>query len=203
MSTQHRDLRRRLRQGDRAAFDAVYAEHVDGVFTLAHRLTGNWATAEDVTSETFLAAWRTRELIADDERPLRPWLWGIATNQAMNARRSRRRLLTHLARRPSEESVPDLAEEVVQRLDDADVLAQAARVIGSLRRAEAEVIALCVWSGLTYAEAAESLGVPVGTVRSRLSRARARLRDLVAESDPPASPHPIHDPEQPVRGAPS
>ena len=200
MSTGHRDLRRRLRQGDRAAFDAVYAEHVDGVFTLAHRLTGNWATAEDVTSETFLAAWRTRELIADDERPLRPWLWGIATNQAMNARRSRRRLTTFLARRPREESVPDLAEEVVQRLDDADVLAHAARVIGSLRRPEAEVIALCVWSGLTYAEAAESLGVPIGTVRSRLSRARARLRELVAEPDPAAVPHPTPDPERPVRG---
>ncbi|WP_207208448.1 RNA polymerase sigma factor [Nocardioides glacieisoli] len=179
----------------------MYADHVDGVFTLAHRLTGNWATAEDVTSETFLAAWRTRALIADDERPLRPWLWGIATNQAMNARRSRRRLLTHLARRPREESVPDLADEVVQRLDDADVLAQAARVIGTLRRAEAEVIALCVWSGLTYAEAAESLGVPIGTVRSRLSRARARLRELVAEPASPASTHVTADPEQTARGA--
>ncbi|GAA5115684.1 sigma-70 family RNA polymerase sigma factor [Alloalcanivorax gelatiniphagus] len=191
MSTGHRDLRRRLREGDRAAFDAVYAEHVDGVFTLAHRLTGNWATAEDVTSETFLAAWRSRGVVADDERPLRPWLLGIATHQAMNARRSRRRLLTHLARRPREEVVPDFADEAVQRLDDAQALAQAARVIGSLRRAEAEVLALCVWSGLSYAEAAESLGVPVGTVRSRLSRARARLRDLVADppdTEPPVAP---------------
>jgi RNA polymerase sigma-70 factor (ECF subfamily) len=168
-----------LREGDRAAFDAVYAEHVDGVFTLAHRLTGSWATAEDVTSETFLAVWRTRALIADDDRPLRPWLCGIATHQAMNARRSRRRLLTFLAGRPREELVPDFADEAVGRLDDAEALARAARVIGSLRRAEAEVLALCVWSGLTYAEAAEALDVPVGTVRSRLSRARARLRRLV------------------------
>jgi DNA-directed RNA polymerase specialized sigma24 family protein len=68
VSTGHRDLRRRLRQGDRSAFDAVYAEHVDG---------GSWTTAEDVTSETFLTAWRSRALIADDDRSLRPWLWGI------------------------------------------------------------------------------------------------------------------------------
>ncbi len=189
MSTGHRDLRRRLRQGDRTAFDAVYAEHVDGVFTLAHRLTGSWTTAEDVTSETFLAAWRTRALIADDDRPLRPWLWGIATNQAMNARRSRRRLVTFLSRPHREDVVPDFADEAVQRLDDAHALARAARAIDALRRPEAEVLALCVWSGLTYAEAAESLGVPVGTVRSRLSRARARLRDLV-DDDPPAPNQP-------------
>ncbi|RYB93231.1 RNA polymerase sigma factor [Nocardioides oleivorans] len=198
MSTGHRDLRRRLRQGDRAAFDAVYAEHVDGVFTLAHRLTGNWATAEDVTSETFLAAWRTRELVADDDRPLKPWLWGIATHQALNARRSRRRLVTFLARRPREEVVPDFADEAVQRLDDAEVLAQAARVIGSLRRAEAEVLALCVWSGLSYAEAAEALGVPVGTVRSRLSRARARLRALVADTADTADTADHTDPTDPA-----
>lgn len=193
MSTEHRDLRRRLRQGDRSAFDAVYAEHVDGVFTHAHRLTGNWATAEDVTSETFLAAWRQRELVTDDDRPLKPWLWGIATHQAMNARRGRRRLLAHLARRPPDEIVPDFADEAVQRLDDAEVLARAARVIGSLRRVEAEVLALCVWSEMSYAEAADALGVPIGTVRSRLSRARARLRELVADSgdsaSPPASPY--------------
>lgn len=188
MSTGHRDLRRRLREGDRAAFDAVYAEHVDGVFTLAHRLTGNWATAEDVTSETFLAAWRSRGLVADGDRPLKSWLWGIATNQALNARRSRRRLVTFLARRPREEVVPDFADEAVERLDDAEALAQAASAIGALRRAEAEVLALCVWSGLTYAEAADALGVPIGTVRSRLSRARSRLRDLVSDDadTPPA-----------------
>lgn len=191
MSTGHRDLRRRLREGDRTAFDAVYAEHVDGVFTHAHRLTGSWTTAEDVTSETFLAAWRSRALIADDDRSLKPWLWGIATNQAMNARRSRRRLVTFLARRPRDEVVPDFADEAVQRLDDAEVLARAARVIGSLRRAEAEVLALCVWSGMSYADAAEALGVPVGTVRSRLSRARTRLRELLAE--------PTDQPDQPDR----
>ncbi|CAM3639839.1 RNA polymerase sigma factor [Nocardioides zeicaulis] len=204
MSTGHRDLRRRLRQGDRAAFDAVYAEHVDGVFTHADRLTGSWTTAEDVTSETFLAAWRSRALLADDDRPLKPWLWGIATNQALNARRSRRRLVTFLAHRPREEVVPDFADEAVQRLDDADALARAAQVIGSLRRAEAEVLSLCVWSGMSYAEAAEALGIPVGTVRSRLSRARARLRALVAEPPDPNAPHEPTDPrdpaEHPVRG---
>lgn len=167
---------------DRAAFDAVYAEHVDGIFTLAHRLTGNWATAEDVTSETFLVVWRSRALVADDDRPLKPWLWGIATHQAMNARRSRRRVAAFLARRQRGDVVPDFADEAVERLDDAEVLAQAARAIAALRRPEAEVLALCVWSGLTYAEAADALGVPVGTVRSRLSRARARLRELVPDA---------------------
>ena len=188
MSTSNRDLRRLLRGGDRIAFDAVYAEHVDGVFTLAHRLTGNWATAEDVTSETFLAAWRTRRTIADDDRPLRPWLWGIAARQTMNATRSRRRLTAFLARRPGADVVPDFADEAVGRLDDAHTLERTADALRRLSRSEAEVLALCVWSGLSYAEAAVALEIPVGTVRSRLSRARARLRALTDEQHPTSAP---------------
>ena len=183
MSTEDRELRRRLRGGDQAAFDSVYAEHVNGVFTLAHRLTANWATAEDVTSETFLTLWRNRDGLADDDRPLRAWLLAITTRQALNATRSRRRLLTFLARAPDDLTVPDFADSTAQRLDDAHTLARTARALELLTQSETEVLALCVWSGLSYAEAAETLGVPVGTVRSRLSRARARLRAIT--DDPP------------------
>ncbi|WP_197025956.1 RNA polymerase sigma factor [Nocardioides sp. URHA0020] len=175
-----RSLRRQIRAGDEAAFAAMYAAHVDAVFTLAHRLTGSWSASEDVTSETFLAAWRSRGVLADDDRPLRPWLLGIAARQSMNARRAVRRRLVFLSRRSSSDVVDDFADEAVSRLDDARTLARTAEAIGSLSRGEAEVLGLCVWSGLTYAEAADALGVPVGTVRSRLSRARARLRDLAA-----------------------
>lgn len=110
---------------------------------------------------------------------LRPWLFGIATNKARNADRSLRRRLAFLARRSEAETVDDFAEDVVGRVDDARRLAEVRRVLGRLRRHEREVIALCVWGGLDYAQAAEALGVPVGTVRSRLSRARARLREIV------------------------
>ncbi len=173
-----RQFRSQLRSGDHGAFSRLFAENADVVFTLAHRLTGDWAVAEDVTSDTFLAAWRTRDRLELDDRPLRPWLLAIAARQSMTATRGVRRRLAFLSRRGGEQSVDDFAQEVVERIDDAAALARTARALRHLSRGEAEVLALCVWSGLTYAEAAESLGIPVGTVRSRISRARNRLRRL-------------------------
>jgi RNA polymerase sigma-70 factor (ECF subfamily) len=153
--------------------------YATAVYNHALRLTGDWSVAEEVLSETFLAAWRGRADVAAEGGSLRPWLFGIATNKARSADRSLRRRLAFLARRSEEDVVADFAEDTVGRLDDARRLAEVRRVLGRLRRHEREVIALCVWGGLDYVQAAEALGVPVGTVRSRLSRARARLRGLV------------------------
>jgi RNA polymerase sigma factor (sigma-70 family) len=179
-------------QDEDEAFAELYRTHVHAVFGLAHRLTGQWSLAEDVVAETFLVAWRTREHLLADDRPLRPWLLGIAARQSMNATRGLRRRTAFLSRRTTELVVDDFADELAGRLDDAERLARTRRALRTLSRREAEVIGLCVWSGLTYAEAAEALEVPVGTVRSRLSRARARLKDLAdVEPDPEdAQAHP-------------
>lgn len=172
-------LRGRVRSGEREAFSELYELYATAIHNHALRLTGDWSTAEEVMSETFLAAWRGRGAVEAEGGSLRPWLFGIATNKARNADRSVRRRLAFLARRSEAETMDDFAEDVVGRVDDARRLAEVRRVLGRLRRHEREVIALCVWGGLDYAQAAEALGVPVGTVRSRLSRARARLRDIV------------------------
>ena len=132
-------------------------------------------------ADTFLDAWRTRERLEPDGGSLKPWLLGMATNKARNANRGLGRRLAFLARRPAPDPVADFADEAAGRLDDARRLAAVRQVYGRLRRGEREVLALCVWSGLDYAQAAEALGVPVGTVRSRLSRARARLRPLTEQ----------------------
>jgi RNA polymerase sigma-70 factor (ECF subfamily) len=174
-------LRARLRAGDREAYAELYEEYARAVHLHAHRLTGDWSLAEEVMADTFLDAWRHRERLEPDGGTVLPWLLGMATNKARNARRGTGRRLAFLARRPAPEPVPDFADETAGRLDDARTLAAVRQVYGRLRRAEREVLALCVWSGLDYAEAAQALGVPVGTVRSRLSRARARLRRLVDE----------------------
>ncbi len=177
-------LRGRVRRGERAAFGELYELYATAVYNHALRLTGDWSAAEEVMSETFLAAWRGREDVAVEGGSLRPWLFGIATNKARNADRSLRRRLAFLARRaPGAQEVDDFAEDVAGRVDDARRLADVQRVLGRLRRHEREVIALCVWGGLDYAQAAEALGVPVGTVRSRLSRARARLREFVEREE--------------------
>ncbi|MDP4506021.1 RNA polymerase sigma factor [Nonomuraea turcica] len=177
-------LRARIRRGDKAAFGELFDQCSKAVYNHAFRLTGNWSTAEDVTALTFLEAWRLRGKIDAEGGSLRPWLLGIATNIARNMRRAARRHDDALARLPRGEGVPDFAEEVVSRIDDAERLAAVRQAYGKLRRAEQDVFALCVWAGLDYAQAAEALGIPVGTVRSRLSRARKKLAG--AGEPPPA-----------------
>ncbi|MEV7900947.1 RNA polymerase sigma factor [Streptomyces anulatus] len=168
----------RIRAGDPDAFRELFRDHAQLVFRHAVRTTGDWSAAEDVVSLTFLEAWRLRGKLRDEGESPRPWLMGIAVNVLRNTGRAARRHQRALARVPLRDVLPDFADELVGRITDSGELAATKRALGQLRRAEREVFALCVWSGLGYAEAAEALGVPVGTVRSRLSRARARLRKL-------------------------
>ncbi|MFI0778713.1 RNA polymerase sigma factor [Streptomyces sp. NPDC021212] len=174
-------LRERIRAGDREAFAELYEEHARSVYNHAFRLTGDWSVAEEVMGDTFLDAWRGREQLEPGDGTLKPWLLGVATNKARNANRGIGRRLAFLARRPAPDPVADFADETAGRIDDARQLGAVREVYGRLRRGEQEVLALCVWSGLDYAQAAEAMGIPVGTVRSRLSRARARLRKLAEQ----------------------
>ncbi|MEU9283806.1 RNA polymerase sigma factor [Streptomyces sp. NPDC048275] len=175
METTLGNLRKRIRAGDHEAFGELFDAYARSVYNHAYRLTGDWAQAEDVVSLTFLDAWRLRDKVDEDGGSLRPWLLGIATNVTRNTRRAARRHAAAVARLPRDEAVRDFADEVAGRLDDAAQLDLVRTALRELRRAEREVLALCVWSGLDYAAAAEALGVPVGTVRSRLSRARIKL----------------------------
>lgn len=168
-------LRARVRAGDRTAFADLYDQNARAVYTHALRLTGNWSDAEEVLSETFLGAWGTRETVDPEGGSLTPWLLGIATHKSHNANRGRRRRLAFLARSPEPRPVEDFAEETAGRIDDARRLGLVHDALSRLGRRDREVIALCVGAGLDYQQAAEALGIPVGTVRSRLSRARARL----------------------------
>ncbi|MEF9884510.1 RNA polymerase sigma factor [Streptomyces sp. P9-A4] len=170
----------RIRAGDQAAFAAIFDEHARVVYAHAMRSTGDWALAEDVMSLTFLEAWRHREKLRGEVRNVRAWLLGITTNVLRNTARAARRHRAAMSRLAPPEPLPDFADEVVGQLADARRLAVVADALGRLKRGEREVFGLIVWSGLGYAEASEALGIPVGTVRSRLSRARRKLRGLVA-----------------------
>ncbi|MEE1938049.1 RNA polymerase sigma factor [Streptomyces sp. TRM 70361] len=191
-------LRARIRAGDAQAFARLFREHAQAVHGHAARWLGDPDMAEDVVSLTFLEAWRLRERLLDDDVAaragyeadagdgLRAWLFGISTNVLRNTRRAARRHRAALGRLPERradaETVPDFTDALVGRMEDAERLAAARAALGRLRPREREVFALCVWSGLSYADAAAALEVPVSTVRSRLSRARQRLRRL-AESE--------------------
>jgi len=177
--------RTRVRAGDHDEFGALFTEHARAVYNHAFRLTGNWSAAEEVVSLTFLEAWRLRGTLRPEGGSLLPWLLGIALNVSRNVSRAARRHQAAMGRLPRARSVPDFADELAGRLDDAEQLKNIHTAMAGLRRAERDVLALCVWSGLDYAEAAEALGVPVGTVRSRLSRARRKLQDQTSRNREP------------------
>jgi RNA polymerase sigma factor (sigma-70 family) len=171
-------LRAQARAGDAEAFGVVFDECAKSVYNHAFRLTGDWSAAEEIMAMTFLEAWRGRDSIAADGGSLRPWLLGIATNLARGQRRAARRHRTALARLAVADELPDFADDVSGRLDDVARIEALHRALADLPGPELEVLALCVWSGASYADAAEALHIPVGTIRSRLSRARAKLARL-------------------------
>ncbi len=179
-------LRTRVRAGDKDAFGLLFEQHARAVYNHAFRLTGNWSTAEEVVSLTFLEAWRLRTTIRPEGGSLLPWLLVIALNVTRNISRATRRQQAAMSRLPPRIDVPDFTDELADRIDDATRLEAVRTALGRLRRGEQDVLALCVWSGLDYAETAEALGIPVGTVRSRLSRARRKLQAFVRveEHDP-------------------
>jgi len=171
-------FRARIRAGDADAFGELFDDHARAIHRYAYRVTGDATGAEDVVAQTFLEAWRLRTTILAEGGSLEPWLYGIATNVLRNARRSARRYRAALGRISDAGPTPDIAEELVHRVGEQEELAAARAALRALRSAEREVVALCVWSGLSYAQAAEALRVPIGTVRSRLSRAKSRLQRL-------------------------
>lgn len=180
-----RDLWRRARDGEAAAFGVLFERHAGRIYNYCFRRTADWALAEDLTAATFLIAWRSRGRESLQAETALPLLYGIATNVLRNQRRSLRRGRDAFARLPLPRvEEPDFAEETATRVDDRAAMRELLRLFARLPRREQDVIALCEWSGLSYEETASALGVPIGTVRSRLARGRRRLRELAAACGP-------------------
>lgn len=163
-------------------FRGLYTAHFDCVLGYALRRTSRAEDAADVTAETFLVAWRRLQHVPVGDAA-RPWLYAVARRQLANQRRGdlRRRRLGERLRRDLAVVVPDLSDRVVQ---DHTVDAAMAR----LSARDEEVLQLHLWEGLEPREIGEVLGLPSTVVRPRLSRARARLRDLLG-NDPPTTGH--------------
>lgn len=155
-------------------FSELFDAHFDTVFTFCFRRTADRALAEDLASTVFLEAWRRREDVDLTGRPPLGWLLGVATNVLRNSRRATRRHRAVLERiAPAVE--PAFTDAADSRLDDERAMSGVRAAVAGLPRREREVLELVAWAELSYADAATALGVPIGTVRSRLSRARTRL----------------------------
>jgi DNA-directed RNA polymerase specialized sigma24 family protein len=162
-------------EDDVAAFRDIFERHhVEIRRYLRHRIADP-NVAEDLAAETFARAFAARHTFADRGHGARPWLFQIATNLLRDELRARARRHTLGQRlrgeRPPPVILPGGADPAL------------ASALATLRRDELDVLLLFAWAELSYEEIAATLGAPVGTVRSRLSRARARLR---AEFDDPA-----------------
>ena len=169
-----------MRDEDLPDFERLFERHAPELLRYCFRRTADAAAAEDLVSAVFLEAWRRRSDLRAGSDP-RPWLYGIATNLVRGQWRARRRHTAALARMAASRPDGPPADELLERQHEMrDVLA----AIAALPRREQDVLALCVWSGLSYEDAARALAVPVGTVRSRLSRARARLEKGGARPGP-------------------
>jgi RNA polymerase sigma factor (sigma-70 family) len=172
-------LWQRAAAGETDAFGTIFERHARTVYNYCFRRTGDWSQAEELMAIVFLEAWRRRAQVELERDDALPWLLGVATNVIRNLRRSQRRHRAALERLPRERAA-DFAGDVHARLDDEREMRAALRALRKLSRDDQDVLALCVWEELSYEQAALALGVPVGTVRSRLSRARARLRELTS-----------------------
>jgi RNA polymerase sigma factor (sigma-70 family) len=166
------------------AFGVIFDRHGSTLLRfLARRVDP--AEAEDLLGEVFRIAFERRPGFDQSRDSARPWLYGIAANLVAKHYRSETRRLRALARAGAAR-VPDEdpAERAVAAADAGARWARVVDAIGVLPEAERQVLLLFAWEELSYDEIAAAVGVPVGTVRSRLSRARARLAALTEEPTP-------------------
>jgi len=169
--------------GDEHAFGALFVRHVDAVYAFCFRRLGSYAAAEDAVQVVFMDTWRKRDSVTVEESLL-PFLYGVASNVVRNASRATRRYAGLLLAAPHEDEVADHADEVADRLDDERQMQAVLAAFRKLPQREQEALALCDWQDLSHSEAAAVLGVPVGTVKSRITRGRKRLRAALGVSEP-------------------
>jgi RNA polymerase sigma factor (sigma-70 family) len=164
---------------DPSVFAAVFDRHFRAIHRYASRRIGP-ELADDLASETFAQAFRSRSTYAPGRGDARPWLFGIASNLLRrHYRTEQRRLLADTRSSDVSDRRVD-PDGIEDRLDAQAMGPIVARALASLRAEEREVLLLAAWAGLSYEEIAEALQLPVGTVRSRLSRGRARARELLS-----------------------
>ena len=159
-------------------FAAIFDRHFVSVHAYLARRVGA-SLADDLASQTFVVAFERRHSFRDTVDTARPWLFGIATNLMRNEWRAEQRALAALVRfdqegREAPEPNSSLGEPLANALEQLD-------------RGQRDALLLFAWEELSYEEISAALGVPIGTVRSRIARARSRLSALLSAAEPSSS----------------
>ena len=165
---------------DPNAFVGLFDRHFTVVYGYLARRVGP-ALGEELASETFTVAFAKRTGYRPQTRDARPWLFGIAVNLLRMQRRKERRELRALAR-TGVDPVAGPHDELLDRVQRSADSRELARALARLGANDREILLLFFWADLTYEEIASALSIPVGTVRSRLNRARGRLKELLEAS---------------------
>jgi RNA polymerase sigma-70 factor (ECF subfamily) len=167
-----------LRRPER--FGAVFDRHYEAIHGYAVRRLGP-GLADDIASETFLIAFDRRTRYDLGQPDAAPWLYGIASNLLSRHRRTEVRRYRALARAGVDATVEGHGDGVARRVDAHAVRSRLAAALAELDRRDREVLLLVAWADLSLDETARALGIPAGTARSRLHRARTRTRRALTD----------------------
>lgn len=174
-----------------AEFAAIFDRHFDAVHAYLQRRIGR-DLADELSAEAFLIAFDGRARYDLSRPDARPWLFGIATNLLHRHRRHELRELRAYARSAAD-PILDAFDGVDARIDASGTRRRLVDALAGVPADELDALLLLAWADFSYPEIAEALGVPIGTVRSRLSRARARIRAALEAEPAPTQRQPIGD----------
>ena len=170
--------------GDEQAFTALYRRRQAGIYRFALQMCGSESVAEDVAQEVFMALIREGRRFDPSRGTLSSYLYGVARNQVLRRLERDRPFAASLDEDEGREAADDAHDarpDPLSELARAETVASVRRAVLALPAHYREVVVLCELQEMSYAEAAGALGCAVGTVRSRLHRARSMLTDKLAE----------------------
>ncbi len=163
-------------------FAILFDRHAGAIHRYVLRRLGQ-EVADDLVSETFLVAFRKRGRYDTSRSDARPWLYGIVTRLIDGHRRAEARKYRALARTGVDPVVADLDEEVASQVTAQSTRRDLADAFARLAKGDRDVLFLFAWQELSYEQIAEALAIPVGTVRSRLNRARRKVRESLYDTE--------------------
>jgi len=173
----------RSQRGDLEAFDRLVAEHADAIYHVTYRITGNPHDAQDAAQEAFVKAFRGLRHYRGDAS-FQTWLYRIATNAALDLVRRR----PHARSAPLEEAADMVTDSAEVNLERQEIHRRVQDALETLSPEHRSLVVLRDLRGFSYEEIAHILRIPVGTVRSRLSRAREALRPQLKDLAPTVAP---------------